>query len=250
MTGRTRRHARRIALASAAVLAGTLAAAGALTARAGTAAAAVDAGTGVRIPRLTIARLQYDGGGDWYANPSSLPNLLTAIRERTTLRTERTEAKVRLTDDQLWDYPYLHLTGHGNVTLSDVEVARLREYILRGGFLHADDNYGLDESFRKALARVFPDRPLVEVPLSHPIYHLVYDFPKGLPKVHEHDGKPPKGYGIFIGDRLAVYYTHESDLGNGWEDLGTYPNDPPEAHEQALRMGVNLFVYAVASRLP
>ncbi|MGZ8379582.1 MAG: DUF4159 domain-containing protein [Gemmatirosa sp.] len=253
MTGSTRRraparHARPIALA----LVGVLAVAGALVTRAdaASATAAATAPAAARIPRLTIARLQYDGGGDWYANPSSLPNLLTAIRERTTLRTERTEAKVRLTDDQLWDYPYLHLTGHGNVAMSDAEVARLREYILRGGFLHADDNYGLDESFRKVLARVFPDRPMVEVPLSHPIYHLVYEFPKGLPKVHEHDGKPPKGYGVFIGDRLAVYYTHESDLGNGWEDLGTYPNDPPEAHEQALRMGVNLFVYAVASRLP
>lgn len=231
-------------------LAGVLAAAGALVARPDAAAAAADSAAAARIPRLTIARLQYEGGGDWYANPSSLPNLLTAIRERTTLRAERTEAKVRLTDDQLWDYPYLHLTGHGNLTLSDAEVTRLREYLLRGGFLHADDNYGLDESFRKAIQRVFPDRPLVEVPLSHPIYHLVYDFPKGLPKVHQHDGKPPKGYGIFVGDRLAVYYTHESDLGNGWEDLGTYPNDPPEAHEQALRMGVNLFVYAVTSRLP
>ncbi|MGZ8414025.1 MAG: DUF4159 domain-containing protein [Gemmatirosa sp.] len=253
MTGSTRRraparHARPIALA----LVGVLAVAGALVTRAdaASATAAATAPAAARIPRLTIARLQYDGGGDWYANPSSLPNLLTAIRERTTLRTERTEAKVRLTDDQLWDYPYLHLTGHGNVAMSDAEVARLREYILRGGFLHADDNYGLDESFRKVLARVFPDRPMVEVPLSHPIYHLVYEFPRGLPKVHEHDGKPPKGYGVFIGDRLAVYYTHESDLGNGWEDLGTYPNDPPEAHEQALRMGVNLFVYAVASRLP
>ena len=202
------------------------------------------------VPRLTIARLQYDGGGDWYANPSSLPNLLSAIRERTTLGAERTEGKVRLTDDQLWDYPYLHLTGHGTIKLSDAEAARLREYIQRGGFLHADDNYGLDESIRRELARVFPDRPLVEVPLSHPIYHLVYDFPKGLPKVHEHDGKPPRGYGIFVGDRLAVFYTSESDLGNGWEDVGTYPNDPPEAHEQALRMGVNLFVYAVTSRLP
>ena len=203
-----------------------------------------------RAPRLTVARLQYDGGGDWYANPSSLPNLIEAIRTRTSLAVEPEEARVRLTDDRLWDYPFLHLTGHGQIKLTDAESARLREYILRGGFLHADDNYGLDESFRKLLGRVFPDRPLVEVPLSHPIYHLVYDFPKGLPKVHQHDGKPPRGYGIFVGDRLAVFYTYESDLGNGWEDLGTYPNDPPEVHEQALRMGVNLFVYAVTSRLP
>jgi hypothetical protein len=205
--------------------------------------------TAAMSPRLTIARLQYDGGGDWYANPSSLPNLLTAIRERTALPVEREEARVRLTDERIWDYPYLHLTGHGTIHLSDAEVVRLREYVQRGGFLHADDNYGLDESFRREMARVFPDRPLVEVPLSHPIYHLVYDLPRGVPKIHEHDGKPPQGLGIFIGSRLAVFYTHESDLGNGWEDVGTYPGDPPELHEAALRMGVNLFVYAVTSRV-
>jgi hypothetical protein len=198
-------------------------------------------------PRLTVARLQYDGGGDWYANPSSIPNLLAAIRERTSLPVERTEARVTLMDDKLWDYPFLHMTGHGNVKLSDAEVARLREYLQRGGFLHADDNYGLNESFRREIKRVFPERELVDVPLSHPIYHSVYDMPKGLPKVHEHDGKPARGYGIFLGDRLAVYYSHESDLGNGWEDPATY-NDPPAVREAALRMGVNLFVYAVTSR--
>jgi len=198
-------------------------------------------------PRLTIARLQYDGGGDWYANPSSIPNLLEAIRQRTSIPVEKGEARVRLTDERLWDYPVLHVTGHGNIRLSDAEIARLREYVLRGGFLHVDDNYGLDESFRREIARVFPDRPLAEVPRSHPIYHIVYDFPRGLPKIHEHDGKPPQGLGIFVGKRLAVFYTHEADLGNGWEDVGTYPNDPPELHETALRMGVNLFVYAVTS---
>lgn len=198
-------------------------------------------------PKLTIARLQYDGGGDWYANPSSLPNLLAAIAERTTLEVERTEARVRLTDEQLWDYPFLHLTGHGRIALSDREVERLREYLERGGFLHADDNYGLDEHFRREIAKVFPDRPLVDVPLTHPIYSLVYPFPEGLPKIHEHDGKPPRGYGIFLGDRLAVFYSHESDLGNGWEDSEVH-NDPPHLHEAALRMGVNLFVYAITSR--
>lgn len=198
-------------------------------------------------PRMTIARLQYEGGGDWYANPSSLPNLLKAVNEWTTLRVEPTEARVTLMDERLWDYPFLHATGHGTIRLTDAEVGRLREYLLRGGFLHVDDNYGLDESFRREIARVFPDRPLVDVPLSHPVYHLVFDFPKGLPKVHEHDGKPARGFGIFIGDRLAVYYSYESDLGNGWEDPGTY-SDPPELHQAALRMGVNLFVYAVTSR--
>jgi hypothetical protein len=197
--------------------------------------------------KLTIARLQYDGGGDWYANPSSLPNLIKAINQRTTLQVEPTEARVSLQDDRLWDHPFLHVTGHGEMKLTDAEVTRLREYLTRGGFLHVDDNYGLDESFRREIARVFPDRPLVDVPLSHPVYHIVYDFPAGLPKVHEHDGKPARGLGIFIGNRLAVFYSHESDLGNGWEDPGTY-NDPASLHEAALRMGVNLFVYAVTSR--
>ena len=197
--------------------------------------------------KLTIARLQYDGGGDWYANPSSIPNLLKAINERTTLKVEPTEARVSLKDDRLWDHPFLHVTGHGTMKLSHAEVLRLREYLNRGGFLHVDDNYGLDESFRREIARVFPDRPLVDVPLTHPVYHIVYDFPAGLPKVHEHDGKPARGFGIFIGNRLAVFYSYESDLGNGWEDPGTY-NDPATLHEAALRMGVNLFVYAVTSR--
>jgi hypothetical protein len=196
---------------------------------------------------MSIARLQYGGGGDWYANPSSLPNLLKAIGQRTTLKVEPTEARVTLTDDRLWDYPFLHATGHGEMKLTEAEVTRLRDYLLRGGFLHVDDNYGLDESFRREIGRVFPDRPLVDVPLSHAIYHIVYDFPSGLPKIHEHDGKPARGFGIFIGNRLAVFYSHESDLGNGWEDPGTY-EDPPDLHEAALRMGVNLFVYAVTSR--
>ena len=204
--------------------------------------------TGARTaPRMTVARLQYDGGGDWYANPSSLPNLLAAIRERTSLPVEKSEARVTLTDDKLWDFPVLHMTGHGNVKLTETEVVRLREYLGRGGFLHADDNYGLDESFRREMKRVFPDRALVDVPLSHPIYHAVYDFPKGVPKVHEHDGKPARGFGIFLGDRLVVYYTYSTDLGNGWEDPETY-HDPPALREAALRMGVNIFVYAVTSR--
>ncbi|MGQ0715371.1 MAG: DUF4159 domain-containing protein [Gemmatimonadaceae bacterium] len=197
--------------------------------------------------RLTIARVQYDGGGDWYANPSSIPNLLEAIAERTTLPVEPREARVTLMDDRLWDYPFLHITGHGNIKLSDREVERLREYLTRGGFLHASDNYGLDSSFRREIARVFPERNLVDVPLKHPIYNLVYEFPKGLPKVHEHDGRPPRGLGIFLGDRLAVFYDYEADLGDGWEDPDVH-KDPPELHEAAIRMGVNLFVYAITSR--
>lgn len=236
-----------------ALLASVFAVAGASDAAARPAASSVaklpgaDIAAPAAVPRLTIARLQYDGGGDWYANPSSLPNLLREIRERTTLPVERTEARVRLTDESLWDLPFLHVTGHGEIRLSDAEIVRLREYLTRGGFLHVSDNYGLDESFRREIARVFPARPLTDVPLSHPVYNLVYEFPRGLPKIHEHDGKPPRGLGIFIGDRLALFYDHESDLGNGWEDAEVH-KDPPALREAALRMGVNLFVYAVTSR--
>lgn len=193
---------------------------------------------------MTVGRLHYDGGGDWYANPSSLPNLLRAIRERTGLPVADTETIVTLTDDKLWSVPYLHMTGHGNVHFTDAELATLRRWLQQGGFLHASDNYGMDASFRREIKRLFPDQELVEVPLDHPIYHLVYDFPKGVPKIHVHDGKPAQGFGIFLDGRLAVYYDYQCDLGDGWEDFEVH-RDPPEKHEAALRMGVNLFAYAV-----
>jgi hypothetical protein len=195
-------------------------------------------------PGMTIGRLHYDGGGDWYANPSSLPNLLGAIRERTRLRVAREEKVVTLRDDDLWGVPYLYMTGHGNVAWSDTDLAMLRRFLQQGGFLHADDNYGMDPSIRRELARLFPGQPLVEVPLDHPIYHLVYDFPKGIPKIHQHDGKPAQGFGIFLHGRLAVFYSYQTDLGDGWEDPEVH-GDPPEKREAALRMGVNLFTYAV-----
>jgi len=195
-------------------------------------------------PVMTIGRLHYDGGGDWYANPSSLPNLLAAIRDRTSLRVTTMETVVTLNDDDLWNVPYIYMTGHGNVHWSDRDLTTLRRYLLQGGFLHADDNYGMDASLRRELARLFPDHPLVEVPLDHSVYHLVYDFPKGIPKIHVHDGKPAQGFGIFLDGRLAVYYSYQSDLGDGWEDFEVH-HDPPEKHEAALRMGVNLFAYAV-----
>lgn len=195
---------------------------------------------------VTIGRLHYDGGGDWYANPSSLPNLLSAVRQRTDLRPAAREVEVSLSSPALWDVPYLYMTGHGNVHFSDADLVTLRRYLLRGGFLHADDNYGMDASIRRELARLFPDRPLVEVPLDHPIYHLIYQFPRGVPKIHEHDGKPAQGFGIFIDGRLAVYYTYQSDLGDGWEDPEVH-KDPPEIREAALRMGVNLVAYAVGN---
>ncbi len=151
---------------------------------------------------------------------------------------------MRLNDPELWDVPYLYATGHGNISFTDRELVTLRRWLLQGGFLHVDDNYGLDVSWRREVARLFPDRPFIEVPLDHPIYHVVYDFPEGLPKIHEHDGKPAQGMGIFIAGRLILYYSYQTDLGDGWEDPAVH-GDSPALRESALRMGVNLFAYAV-----
>lgn len=198
---------------------------------------------------LTIAQLQYGGGGDWYANPSGLPNLLRAIRTRTGVPVADRPAHVKLTDAALWTYPYIYITGHGNIRFTDEEVVLLRRYLLSGGFLHADDNYGLDESFRREMRRVFPDKELVELPADHPVYSALYKFPQGLPKIHEHDGKPAQGFGIIHEGRLLVYYSYQSDLGDGWEDADVH-GDPPELREAALRMGVNLFLYALSQVVP
>ena len=195
-------------------------------------------------PGMTIGRLHYDGGGDWYANPSSLPNLLEAVRRRTGLRVATQEKVVTLADDDLWSVPYIYMTGHGNVAWSESDLATLRAYLRQGGFLHADDNYGMDPSFRREVARLFPGDELVEVPIDHPIYRLVYDFPKGIPKIHEHDKKPAQGFGIFLDGRLVLFYSYQTDLGDGWEDPEVH-RDPAERREAALRMGVNLFAYAV-----
>jgi hypothetical protein len=197
----------------------------------------------------TIARVHYEGGGDWYANPSSLPNLLAEIRRRSALRISNRPAEVRLTDPDLADYPYLYLTGHGNISLSDREVEALREYLRNGGFLHADDNYGMDSSFRREILRVFPDEELTDVPLDHPLYRIRYSLPDGLPKIHEHDGLPSQGLGIFVEGRLVVFYSYQSDLGDGWEDPAVH-DDPPQLREEAIRMGVNLFLYALAGAPP
>jgi len=194
----------------------------------------------------TIARLHYDGGGDWYANPSSLPNLLAEIAARTSIAVADRPAEARLTDPDLGDYPYLYLTGHGNIRFSEDELARLREFLAAGGFLHVDDNYGLDESFRREVERLYPDRELVDVPYDHPVYHIVYRFDDGLPKIHEHDGNRAQGLGIFVDGRLALYYSFESDLGDGWEDADVH-GDPVGMRERAIRMGVNLFVFALSS---
>jgi hypothetical protein len=194
---------------------------------------------------IQIARVQYQGGGDWYSDEESLTELLAFARQNTLLDVGPKEAVVELTSDNLFSYPYLYLTGHGNVTFSAAEADRLRRYLLQGGFLHVDDNYGLDEYIREELDKVFPDRQLVEVPFDHPIYHTRYDFPDGLPKIHEHDGERPQGYGILDDHgRLMVFYTHETDLGDGWEPASVHDN-PPEKRRAALRMGVNILTYAM-----
>jgi hypothetical protein len=197
-------------------------------------------------PGFSMARLKYDGGGDWYSNPSSLPNLAKALRERTSVPVDRIdEVRVSLLDPDLFNYPYVYMNGHGNVRLSDAEVARLRAYLRAGGFLFADDNYGMDESFRREMARVFPEKKLIDVPFDHPIYHSFYDLPAGPPKVHEHDGKPSEGLGIFDGSRLMVFYTYQADIGDGIEDPEVH-KDPPEIREQAMKMAVNTAVYALS----
>ncbi|BFN36787.1 DUF4159 domain-containing protein [Fidelibacter multiformis] len=193
---------------------------------------------------LLIGRLKYGGGGDWYANPGSLENLASFINKQTDLVVQETPVTVDIDSPDLFKVHFLHMTGHGNIFLTDEQVRRLRFYLENGGFLHADDNYGLDESFRREIKKVFPDKELVELPFSHPIYHQVFAFPKGLPKVHEHDGKPPQGFGMFHEGRLVVFYTYECDLGNGWEDAEVY-GDPEEIRTAALQMGTNIYYYHI-----
>jgi hypothetical protein len=194
--------------------------------------------------RFTVARLQYDGGGDWYSDPSSLPNLLRFLREHTRVVAAQEEARVQLLDGELFSYPYLYMTGHGNVSFNAQEIERLRRYLESGGFLHADDNYGMDESFRREMKRVFPLSEWVELTPEHGIFHSHFDFADGLPKIHEHDGKRPQLLGLFIEDRLVVVYSYESDLGDGWEDPDVH-QVAPDKRLSALRMGANIVVWAL-----
>jgi len=193
---------------------------------------------------FTIARIHYSGGGDWYSDPSSLPNLLKFLGENTKISVEDEEVRLRPTNQKFLNYPYLYLTGHGNVRFSEEEITRVRETLLRGAFLHADDNYGMDASFREEIKRVFPNKDFVELPFDHPVFHVFYDFQNGLPKVHEHDGNPPQALGVFDDDRLMILYTFECDLGDGWEDSEVH-NDPEEIRLKALQMGVNIIYYAM-----
>lgn len=195
-------------------------------------------------PSFKIAKLKYNGGGDWYANKTSLPNLIRFCNQNLNMNIDRDEAVVEVGSSELFSYPFVHMTGHGNVVFSDAEAENLRKYLISGGFLHIDDNYGLDKYIRNEMKKVFPELNFVELPFSHPIYHQKYKFPKGLPKIHEHDNKPPQGFGLIYQGRLVCFYTFESDLGNGWEDKEVH-NDPDEKHQAALRMGANILSFAL-----
>ncbi len=189
-----------------------------------------------------IATLKYRGGGDWYSNPTALPNLVRFANEHIGTTISSQVATVEAGSSQLFNYPFVYMTGHGNVVFSAQEAENLRNYLSGGGFLHVDDNYGLDPFFRREIQKVFPDHELIELPHAHPIYHQTFSFPDGPPKIHEHDGKPPQGFGIFYEGRLVLYYTYEIDLGNGWEDQSVHGN-PEEVRLKALRMGANILQY-------
>ncbi|MBT8265381.1 MAG: DUF4159 domain-containing protein [Bacteroidia bacterium] len=190
-----------------------------------------------------IAILKYKGGGDWYSNPTAVPNLIKFCNANigTTINTNPETVEVGSTD--IFQFPFLHMTGHGNVFFSDDDAENLRSYLESGGFLHIDDNYGMQPYITKELKKVFPNKELIELPSSHPIFNQVYNFPQGLPKIHEHDGKRPQAFGIFQEDRLVLLFTFESDLGDGWEDPEVH-NDPEEVREKALQMGANIVKYA------
>jgi hypothetical protein len=194
-------------------------------------------------PSYKIALLKYNGGGDWYANlETSLPNLIKFCNENLKTNINPEQGIVEAGSPEIFNYPFVHMTGHGNWVLSTDEAENLRKYLIGGGFLHIDDNYGLDPYVRPQMKKVFPELDFVELPFNHPIYHQKYDFPNGLPKIHEHDNKPPQGFGIIYEGRLVCFYTYECDLGDGWEDYEVH-KDSPEAHLKALKMGANLIQY-------
>lgn len=189
-----------------------------------------------------LAVLQYKGGGDWYSNPTALKNLISYCNSNLDTSLEAKPCTVKPDSPELFNYPYVYLTGHGNVFFSDEDIKNLRNYLLSGGFLHVDDNYGLDPYFRKAFQKLFPDKKLEPIPADHPIFSAAYDFPNGLPKIHVHDGKTPELYGVFHNERLIMVYSYESDLGNGWEDPEVH-NDPEEVRQKAMKMGANIIKY-------
>lgn len=192
---------------------------------------------------LKLALLKYNGGGDWYANPTALPNLAKFCNQNLNTNLFTDYISVDAGNSDLFNYPFVHMTGHGNVVFSDIEAANIRKYLEAGGFLHIDDNYGLDPFVRREMKKVFPDIEFVELPFSHPIYHQKYEFDKGLPKIHEHDAKPAQGFGLLLRGRLVCFYSYECDLGDGWEDPSVH-NDTPQARQKALEMGANILMYA------
>lgn len=194
-------------------------------------------------PAYRIAKLKYNGGGDWYANKTSLPNLISFCNKNQRFNIAEEEEIVEVGSKELFQYPFIHMTGHGNVVFSDAEAQNLRQYLTSGGFLHIDDNYGMDKFVRLEIKKVFPELEWIEIPFTHPIYHQKYQFNNGLPKIHEHDGKAPRGYGIIYQGKLVCFYTYECDLGNGWEDKQIY-NDPDEVRLKALQMGSNILSFA------
>ncbi len=202
--------------------------------------------TAPSLAQLKIAKLKYNGGGDWYANKTALPNLTKFCNKELGTSLMEEEDVVEVGSPALFDYPYVYMTGHGNVVFSLDEAANLRKYLIGGGFLHVDDNYGLDKFIRLELKKVFPELELVEIPFTHPVYHQKFDFINGLPKIHEHDGKPAQGFGLFYEGRLVLFYSFECDLGNGWEDQRIY-NDPEAKRMEALKMGANLISFCFTS---
>jgi len=193
---------------------------------------------------FSIARLKYQGGGDWYNDPSAEVNLLQFVQRTTGMVTDPRYHAVDLSKDEIFAAPFLFVTGHGNILLGDEEVRRLRTYLENGGFLYVDDDYGLDKSFRREIRKVFPDLPLVELPFSYGLYHCQFEFASGPPKTHEHNNKPPQGFGIFLRGRLVLYYTYESNPSDGWADPDVH-KDPPDKREEALRFGTNIVVWAM-----
>ncbi|MFT4734692.1 MAG: hypothetical protein ACJAXX_000861 [Roseivirga sp.] len=193
--------------------------------------------------QLKIAKLKYNGGGDWYANKTALPNLAAFCNENLKTNISVLDAVVEVGNPSLFDYSFVYLTGHGNLVFSNQEAENLRNYLTAGGFLHIDDNYGLDQFIRLELKKVFPELAMVEIPFDHPVYHQKFDFDKGIPKIHQHDGKPAQAFGLFYEGRLVCFYSYESDLGNGWEDQRIH-NDPAFVRLKALQMGANLISYA------
>ncbi len=189
-----------------------------------------------------IALLQYGGGGDWYANPTSLPNLAKFCNQRIDTAINEKTPTVTPGSVDIFDYPFIHMTGHGNVFFSVEEAENLRNYLMSGGFLHIDDNYGIDQYIRKEIVKIFPNKELKELPANYPIFSYVYKFPQGIPKIHEHDGGRPQAFGIFLKDRLVLLYTFETDLGDGWENPEVH-NDPQEVRLKALQMGANIIKY-------